>query len=156
MTKKSSLLLEGRHSYASFQPVEKTSQFLGKCSVDCIGGSCLHLHLLRVYTGRNLKHSECFQRKKPQNFWWRLGFMKSWNCSWFLPEKDVYPAPSILGTFKASVRVAHRNLAVFKEVCSKLQNHLGFTMSQASHFYFHFISICARNRASCNKSLLRE
>lgn len=99
--------------------------------------------------------AKCFQRKKPHKFWWRLGIMKTWNYSWFLCEKDVYPVSNIAGAFKASVRMALSNLAVFKEVCTKLKNHLGFTMSQASHFYFHFISICARNRASCNKSLLR-
>lgn len=42
--------------------MEKTAHFLGECSVDCMGRSCLHP--LRVYKGRSLKHTECFQRKK--------------------------------------------------------------------------------------------
>lgn len=96
------------------------------------------------------------KKKTKHNFWWMLGIMKTWNYSWFLHEKDVYLASNIPETFKASVRVALSNLAVFKEVCTKLQNRLRLTVSRASHFYFHFISICARNRASCNKSLLRE
>lgn len=145
--------MEWRNSFTPFQPMEKIAHFLEECSVNCMGGSCLHP--LRVYKEKNWNTVKCFQRKKPHKFWWRLGIMKTWNYSWFLYEKDVYPASNIAGTFKASVRMALSNLAVFKEVCTKLKNHLGFTMSRASHFYFHFISICARNRASCNKSLLR-
>lgn len=123
-----------------------------------MGVSCLHLHPFRVHKGRRLKHIEWFQRKNQQNhnFWRRLGFMKTWNYFWFLCEKDVYSASNIPGTFKASVTVALSNLGAFRKVCTKLLNRIRFTMSRASNFYFHFISICARNRASFSKSLLRE
>lgn len=94
--------------------------------------------------------------KKKHNFRWRLRIMKTQNYSWFWYEKGICLASNIAGSSNALVRETLSNLPVFKEVCTKLQNHLRFTVSQASHFYFHFISICARYRASCNKSLLRE
>lgn len=61
-----------------------------------------------------------------------------------------------LGHLICWLELALSNLPVFKKVCAKLQNLSWFTVSQASNFYFHFISICAQYRASCNKSFLRE
>lgn len=134
----------------------KTAHFLGECSVDSPYEEAATISIPRRLILKEVWSKLSSLEEKNHNFRWRLRILKTQNCSWFWYDKGIYLASDIPGSSNALVRVAHSNSPVFKEVSTKLQNRLRFTVSQASHFYFHFISICARYRASCNKSLLRE